>query len=331
MGIDEGRRGMGRGLLVAVLAGLTCGPLAAQPSVDSVPTQAVYGAGVHSFFAGQLGRSYDDLTNAIEAGSRDPRVYYFRGLAALRMGRTDEAEADFTKGAELEADPQRLMVVDVARSLERVQGPDRLQLERHRTRARLVSQQQNRRASKRRYLDTMDAQDEVQRSRPGRDEQIQEQINEFQEGDRAGGNPPAELPPLSEPGMEPDPSPRPQEPAERGIDESAERGVDEPAEKMPAKPAAEEPTVDEPAERMPAEPAAEEPAAEEPAAEEPVADEPVRQPADDMKDEKGVDATGDEAPAAAGDGDAADLPAEREAEPPMEDKDALGEGEPFSP
>ncbi|NBW86288.1 MAG: hypothetical protein EBR23_05555 [Planctomycetia bacterium] len=311
--------------MAAVLAGLACGPLAAQPSVDSVPMQAIYGVGVHSFFAGQLGRSYDDLTNAIEAGSRDPRVYYFRGLAALRMGRTDEAEADFTKGAELEADPQRLMAVDVARSLERVQGPDRLQLERHRTRARLVSQQQNRRASQRRFLDTMDAQEEVQRPRPGGDGQIQEQIDQFQESDGAAGNPPAELPPLAEPGMEPEPSPRPQEPAEKGIDEVEERGTDEPVEPMPAKPVDEEPTVEEPAERMPAEPAPEEP----------VADAPARQPADEpaagMKDENGADAADGEAPAAAGDGDAADLSAERDAEPPMEDKDALGEGEPFSP
>lgn len=294
--------------MVAVLAGLAWSPLAAQPSVDSVPAQAVYGAGVHSFFAGQLGRSYDDLTNAIEAGSLDPRVYYFRGLAALRMGRTDEAEADFTKGAELEADPQRLMVVDVARSLERVQGPDRLQLERHRTRARLVSQQQNRRASQRRYLETQDAQEEVQRRTPGQESRIREQIDQFQEGEPAGGEPPAELPPLTDPRENPNPPP-----------------MNEPAERVPADPAAEEPVADEPVERMPADSGPEDRGTE-PATEEPVADEPVRQPADEpvekMKDDQGSDA---------GSGDAADLPAERDAEPAMEDKDGLGEGEPFSP
>ena len=290
-------------LVMAVLAGLAGGRLAAQPSVDSVPTQAVYGAGVHSFFAGQLGRSYDDLTNAIEAGSRDPRVYYFRGLAALRMGRTDEAEADFTKGAELEADPERLMAVDVARSLERVQGPDRLQLERHRTRARLVSQQQNRRASQRRYLDTMDAQDEVQRQRPRRDEEIREQIDQFQENQGAGGEPPAELPPLS------DPRENPQAPP-----------MNEPAERLPAEPAAEEPS-----ERVPADAAAEEPMAE------PVR-QPAEEPAEEMKDDKEADTAAGDAQADGGSGDAAaDLPAEREAEPPMEEQNGLGEGEPFTP
>ena len=290
-------------LVMAVLAGLAGGRLAAQPSVDSVPTQAVYGAGVHSFFAGQLGRSYDDLTNAIEAGSRDPRVYSFRGLAALRMGRTDEAEADFTKGAELEADPERLMAVDVARSLERVQGPDRLQLERHRTRARLVSQPQNRRASQRRYLDTMDAQDEVQRQRPRRDEEIREQIDQFQENQGAGGEPPAELPPLS------DPRENPQAPP-----------MNEPAERLPAEPAAEEPS-----ERVPADASAEEPMAE------PVR-QPAEEPAEEMKDDKEADTAVGDAQADGGSGDAAaDLPAEREAEPPMEEQNGLGEGEPFTP
>ena len=66
----------------------------------------------------------DPLTEAIAAGSGDPRALYFRGLAARRMGRIDEAEADFSQAATLEA--SGLGAWPVSRTLERVQGADRL-------------------------------------------------------------------------------------------------------------------------------------------------------------------------------------------------------------
>lgn len=245
----------GRLLAMAMVVAVAAGSLAAQPSVDSVPTLAVYGSGVHSFFAGQLARSYDDLTNAIEAGSSDPRVYYFRGLAALRMGRTDEAEADFSKGAELESDPEKVMVVDVARSLERVQGPERLQLERHRTRARVVSQQQSRRARHKRYLDTEEAQEEVLREPQGGGDDIGRQVEDF------GGQPMPALKPAEDRIELPEPG------NQRGAagqdDDPMERDSPEPA--APAEPVAEEPAA-KPAEEMAAEKPAGDAAAEGPAA-----------------------------------------------------------------
>ncbi|MFM9057752.1 MAG: hypothetical protein ACKOSQ_01265, partial [Planctomycetaceae bacterium] len=102
----------------------------------------VYGAGVHAYFSGDYLRCYDDLTDTIEAGSRDPRTRYFRGLAALCLGRLDEAEADFSEGAQLEAEAGGNW--PVSRSLERVQGNPRFQLERHRARARVAALQQAR-------------------------------------------------------------------------------------------------------------------------------------------------------------------------------------------
>ena len=120
----------------AALAWAGASPAAAQSTIESLPLAAAYGSGVHGYFAGDYDRAYEDLTNAIEAGTMDPRAYYFRGLAALRLGRSDEAEADFTAGATRES--EGMGAWPVARSLERVQGPDRLRLERHRTRARVA-------------------------------------------------------------------------------------------------------------------------------------------------------------------------------------------------
>lgn len=292
---NDSLRHAGRLLATALLVAVASGPLAAQPSVDSVPTLAVYGSGVHSFFAGQLARSYDDLTNAIEAGSSDPRVYYFRGLAALRMGRTDEVEADFSKGAELESDPEKVMVVDVARALERVQGPERMQLERHRTRARVVSQQQSRRARQKRYLDMEEAQEEVLRGPQGGGDDIGRQVEEF------GGKPMPDLKPAEDRVELPEP----------GNDRGSAGQVDDAMERESLEPAA------------PAEPVAEDPVAE--PADEPAA-KPGDEPAEEMADEKPA-----EDPAVdAGDAASDELPAERDAAPVMEEKDeGIGEGETF--
>jgi hypothetical protein len=69
---------------------------------------------------------------ALEA--QDPRLYYFRALSLLRMGRLDEARGDMMVGASIEAQhPQRFAV---GKALERVQGGHRLMLERYRREAR---------------------------------------------------------------------------------------------------------------------------------------------------------------------------------------------------
>ncbi len=131
--------------------------------LDDLSLTRTFGAGVHAYFSGDLERSYDEFTAAIEAGSEDPRARYFRGLAALRLGRLDEAEADFSAGADLEA--RALGGWPVSRSLERIQGHDRLRLERHRVRARVAALQLDRAAAAERYSGIEDAQPNVLRSR----------------------------------------------------------------------------------------------------------------------------------------------------------------------
>jgi len=133
-----------------------------EPAMTEVAALArPYGAGVHAYFSGDVQRAYDDLTQAIEAGTRDPRAWYFRGLAALKLGRLDEAEADFSTGADRETKAEGDWAV--ARSLERVQGRDRLALERHRVRARVAGLEQRRQQTERRYSGIMSRQEEVQR------------------------------------------------------------------------------------------------------------------------------------------------------------------------
>lgn len=141
--------------LRAVAAGL--------PGEDPLAIKDAIGRGIHAFHTGDFDRAYDDLTQAIEAGSDDPRVFYFRGLAALRLGRTGEADADFAAGAEREATDGG--TARVSRSLERVQGCDRLSLERHRARARLAGLQRDRQVAGRRYSTIEDPSSELLRRR----------------------------------------------------------------------------------------------------------------------------------------------------------------------
>ncbi len=92
-----------------------------------------YGSGVHQYFSGNYGRAIADLDAAINAGSRDPRAYYFRGLAKLRGGYG--GEADLQRGAALEASDTD-QYYPVSDSLERIQGSTRQMIERYRSLAR---------------------------------------------------------------------------------------------------------------------------------------------------------------------------------------------------
>jgi len=146
--------------------GVSVASTAARADLTSLEEQAIastYGSGVHAYFAGDFARSYEILSQAIEAGTADPRAWYFRGLAALKLGRTDESEADFMTGSKKES--ENAGAWGVARALERVQGCDRVKLERHRMRARVASLQEDRRRTRLRYLGVESAEPQVLRDR----------------------------------------------------------------------------------------------------------------------------------------------------------------------
>jgi hypothetical protein len=103
---------------------------------DSVFDQ-MYGNGVHAYFGGDYSRAYDNLSAAIRGGSRDPRIYYFRAFAETRLGREQDAAADFQTGASFEATSGSQNLVSQA--LERIQGPARTTLEQYRENARAVA------------------------------------------------------------------------------------------------------------------------------------------------------------------------------------------------
>lgn len=104
-------------------------------AVDDKVLASVYHEGLKAFYAGDNRSAHETLSQAIDAGSKDPRCYYIRGFANARLGRMPEAQQDFTKGAELEAQDFDVFY-NVSQALERIQGPERRALETYRTAGR---------------------------------------------------------------------------------------------------------------------------------------------------------------------------------------------------
>lgn len=119
--------------LIAVVGGVSlstdqvCGQ---DPVLDEL-----YGRGVHRFFAHDYVQAFDHFSLAINNGSQDPRVYYFRGLALMATGRMDEGQSDWQTGAQIEA--RGTYDGAIGRSLARIQGPSRVALEHIRQMARV--------------------------------------------------------------------------------------------------------------------------------------------------------------------------------------------------
>lgn len=100
----------------------------------------LYGIGVHAYFCGDYHKALDFLTQAISEGSTDPRCFYYRGMAQIRMGYEEEGKEDFQTGAQYEASASTAYAI--GRSLERIQGASRLVLESYRREARIEARRQ---------------------------------------------------------------------------------------------------------------------------------------------------------------------------------------------
>jgi hypothetical protein len=101
--------------------------------------EQMYGSGVHAFFSGRGDQATEIFDEVINAGSQDPRVHYFRGLAQIQSqgGMVEAGIADFEHAAQLEVTSRTS--ANVARALQRIQGPTRIAIEKARARARLAA------------------------------------------------------------------------------------------------------------------------------------------------------------------------------------------------
>ena len=105
----------------------------------------IYGQGVHTFFDRDYEEAVTILLQIEDIKSNDPRPYYFLGLAYLRQKKTEEADQYFKKAAQLEYSGRALRDYGVSEALRRIQGEERLRIEKirseERTNARIREQQ----------------------------------------------------------------------------------------------------------------------------------------------------------------------------------------------
>ncbi len=149
---------MARNIVFGIVVLLMLGPAVSANRAQDSLLQEMYGQGVHAYFAGKYDQAHELFSKAIEQGSQDPRCYYFRGFTFAKLGRPDEAEADFKSGGEFESKGAAVQI-NVGQALQRVQGPIRLQLEEHRYAARLAARLRDVKEKKERY-------EEMQRNEP---------------------------------------------------------------------------------------------------------------------------------------------------------------------
>ncbi|MFN9917905.1 MAG: hypothetical protein ACK53L_35285 [Pirellulaceae bacterium] len=129
---------MNRPIVTFSLMAMLCLTFSSQGRSQDILEQ-VYGSGVHAFFAGKLELAQELFDEVINAGSQDPRVYYFRGLTQVQgqCGIVEAGLADFEQAAQLEVSAKTS--ANVSRALERIQGPTRIAIERIRAKARLMA------------------------------------------------------------------------------------------------------------------------------------------------------------------------------------------------
>jgi len=124
-------------LAVSVLGLLLSAPTFAQ---DHYLNQ-LYGQGVHAFHSGNYSQAQRLLDDAIHAGSKDPRAYYFRAFTKHRSGGGLDM-SDIQTGARYEVDGYN--GYDIGLSLQRVQGCCRVEFEQKRRDAKLAFQRAKR-------------------------------------------------------------------------------------------------------------------------------------------------------------------------------------------
>ena len=137
---------------VGVLSIMLCtGFLKADVFGKANEADSLYGKGVHAFFDADYQGAAKLLAKVEELGSEDPRSYFFLGLAQLRLGQIDKAEATLEKAAAFEWTGRTARDFNVSDALKRIQGKERLYVESFRRQAKLDWEKADQNRQRERY------------------------------------------------------------------------------------------------------------------------------------------------------------------------------------
>ncbi len=133
---------------------LLCGITLSSPSVADPSAADQMAAAVESWRTGDFNGAHEQLTQMMEDGTRDARVYYYRALISEHLG--SDSDEDLQAAAKLEAETTATRLVN--RALENVQGARRAKIEKYRAAARAkFKPDPQAEASKALYREGMDA------------------------------------------------------------------------------------------------------------------------------------------------------------------------------
>lgn len=141
---------MYRSIVGCLILILTASAIVAGSIKTGMADQRDLGRALTAFHEGQTDEALTLFTKLVDENTSDPRVYYFRGLIYLRSGRPEQAEADFKTGAKLESD-ELLRFYPINKSLQFVQGSDRVEIEKYRAQAVEQKREMRRRLLETRY------------------------------------------------------------------------------------------------------------------------------------------------------------------------------------
>ena len=133
--------------LTIAISGLIFGASKAQ--ADQALLSEMFGRGIHAYYVGNQDDAKEMFSSAIDHGLEDPRVYYFRGILAYDNGQSEDAVADWKRGAEIEAKSRTNFAV--GHTLSRFQGSGRVQLESIRKTAKLAALEARMERAQQRY------------------------------------------------------------------------------------------------------------------------------------------------------------------------------------
>jgi tetratricopeptide (TPR) repeat protein len=118
--------------------------------------EVLYDQGVHAYFDHDYEDAISRLEQVEELDSIDPRPYFFLGLSYLKNDDNDNAEKYLKKAAKLEWTRRGVRDFDVAAALIRIQGKERVLVEKYRSQAKQEWQQTEAERRKVRYGTTKD-------------------------------------------------------------------------------------------------------------------------------------------------------------------------------
>ncbi|MDR1923039.1 MAG: hypothetical protein LBQ66_01595 [Planctomycetaceae bacterium] len=128
-------------VILVLLFVCPCRAVSADFFADENQAEVLYGQGVHKFFDRDYKGAIAIFDRVESLASEDPRPYYFKAIALYRLNaKSADADKYFKLAAKLEWEGRAVREYNVPDAIRRIQGNERLHVEKYRTDAKVAWQ-----------------------------------------------------------------------------------------------------------------------------------------------------------------------------------------------